>query len=219
MTLANGVTIDLAGHDLVSGGFTPASGATVSVANSGAAATLTFAVADGIAATMNGITFASNIMLAKAGGGKLTTVGSAWSSIAVSNGTLAVSAQSSTIDSVYLAKGAVLDLGGKTVTCGTFSGAGKVRNGTLIVTGTLSAVVGNPLTFTGVALDVSGAGVAITNPESITGRDPIVVATSDQSITGRARAAVFGWSVQVTQDGDVYTLELVPSKGLHLFVR
>ncbi len=219
MKLANGVTVDLAGYDLVSGGFTPASGATVSVANSGAAATLTFAVADGIAATMNGITFASNIMLAKAGGGKLTTVGSAWSSIAVSNGTLAVSAQSSTIDSVYLAKGAVLDLGGKTVMCGTFSGAGKVRNGTLIVTGTLSVTVGNPLTFTGVALDVSGAGVAITNPESITGRDSIIVATSDQSITGRSRSAVFGWSVQVTQDGDVYKLELVPSKGLHLFVR
>ena len=137
----------------------------------------------------------------------------------VSNGTLAVSAQSSTIDSVYLAKGAVLDLGGKTVTCGAFSGAGKVRNGTLIVTGTLSAVVGNPLTFTGVALDVSGASVAIADPENVTGRDPIVIATSDQSITGRARATVFGWSVQVTQDGDVYTLELVPSKGLHLFVR
>ena len=105
------------------------------------------------------------------------------------------------------------------VTCGTFSGAGKVRNGTLIVTGTLSVAVGNPLTFTGVALDVSGAGVAIANPESITGRDPIVVATSDQSIMGRARAAVFGWSVQITQDGGVYRLELVPSKGLHLFVR
>lgn len=69
------------------------------------------------------------------------------------------------------------------------------------------------------ALDVSGAGVAITNPESITGRDPIVIATSDQSITGRARAAVFGWRVQVTQDGDVYKLELVPSNGFHLFVR
>ena len=219
MTLVNGVTIDLNGNDLVSGGVTLASDATASVANSGAAATLTFAVADGTSATMNGITFASNIMLAKAGGGKLTTVGSAWSSIAVSNGTLAVSAQSSTIGSVYLAKGAVLDLGGKTVTCGTFSGAGKVRNGTLTITGTLSAVVGNPLTFTGVALDVSDAGVAITNPESITGRDPIVVATSDQSITGRARATVFGWKVQVTQDGDDYTLELVPSKGFHLFVR
>ncbi len=168
---------------------------------------------------MNGITFASNIMLAKTGGGKLTTVGSAWSSITVSNGTLAVSAQSSTIGSVYLAKGAVLDLGGKTVTCGTFSGAGKVMNGTLTVTGTLSAVVRNPLTFTGVALDVSGAGVAITNPESITGRDPIGVATSDQPITGLARATVFGWKVQVTQDGDVYKLELVPSNGFHLFVR
>ncbi len=219
MMLANGVTIDLAGYDLVSGGFALASGATASVANSGAAATLTFAVADGIAATMNGITFASNIMLAKTGGGKLTTVGSAWSSIVVSNGTLAVSAQSSTIGSVYLAKGTVLDLGGKTVTCGAFSGAGKVRNGTLIVTGTLSAVVGNPLMFTGVALDVSGAGVAIANPESITGRDPIVVATSDQSITGRARAAVFGWKVQVTQDGDVYKLELAPSCGFHLYIR
>ena len=219
MTLANGVTIDLAGHDLVSGGFTLASGATASVANSGAEATLTFAVADGTAATMNGITFASNIMLAKTGGGKLTTVGSAWSSIVVSNGTLVVSAQSSTIGSVYLAQGTILDLGGKTVTCGTFSGAGKVRNGTLTITGTLSAVVGNPLTFTGVALDVSGAGVAITNPESITGRDPIVIATSDQPITGRARATVFGWKVQVTQDGDDYTLELVPSKGFHLFVR
>ena len=219
MKLANGVTIDLAGYDLVSGGFALASGTTASVANSGAAATLTFAVADGIAATMNGITFASNIMLAKTGGGKLTTVGSAWSSIAVSNGTLAVSAQSSTIGSFYLAKGAVLDLGGKTVTCGAFSGAGKVKNGTLTVTGTLSAVVGNPLTFTGVALDVSDAGVAITNPESITGRDPIVVATSDQSITGRARATVFGWKVQVTQDGDDYTLELVPSKGFHLYIR
>ena len=112
-----------------------------------------------------------------------------------------------------------LDLGGKTVTCGTFSGAGKVLNGTLTVTGTLSAAVGNPLTFTGVALNVSGAGVAITNPESITGRAPIVVATSDQSITGRARATVFGWKVQVTQDDDAYKFELVPSKGFHLFVR
>ena len=168
---------------------------------------------------MSGITFASNILLAKTGSGKLTTVGSAWSSIAVSNGTLAVSAQSSTIGSVYLAKGAVLDLGGKAVTCGTFSGAGKVRNGTLIVTGTLSVAVGNPLTFMGVALDVSGAGVAITNPKSITGRDPIVIATSDQPITGRSRATVFGWSVQVTQDGDVYKIELVPSKGFHLFIR
>ena len=219
MTLANGVTVDLAGYNLVSGGFTPASGATGSVANSGVAATLTFAVADGSAATMNGITFANNIMLAKTGSGKLTTVGAAWGAITVSNGTLAVSAPSSTIGSVYLAKGAVLDLGGNTVTCGAFSGSGKVLNGTLNVTGMLSAAVGKPLTFSGVALDVSGAGVAIINPESITGRDPIVVATSDQSITGRARAAVFGWKVQVTQDGDVYKLEFVPSKGLHLFVR
>ena len=219
MTLANGVTIDLAGHDLVSGGFTPASGATASVANSDAASTLTFAVADGTAATMNGITFASNLMLAKTGSGKLTTVGSAWSSITVSNGTLVVSAQSSTIDSVYLAKGAVLDLGGKAVTCGTFSGAGKVRNGSLVVTGTLSAVVGNPLTFSGVVLDVSGAGVAITNPESITGRDPIVVATSDQSITGRAHSVVSDRRAQVSQDGDVYKLELVPSCGFRIFLR
>ena len=199
MTLANGVTVDLAGQDLVSGGFTPASGATVSVANSGAAATLTFAVADGTAATMNGM--------------------SAWSSITVSNGTLVVSAQSSTIDSVYLAKGAVLDLGGKTVTCGTFSGAGKVRNGTLTITGTLSAVVGNPLTFTGVALDVSGVGVAIANPESITGRDPIVVATSDQLITGRARSRVADRWVQIVQDGDACRLELAPQGGLHLLIR
>ena len=80
-------------------------------------------------------------------------------------------------------------------------------------------MVGNPLTFTGVALDVSGAGVAITNPESITGRDPIVIATSDQSITGRSRSTVFGWTVQVTQDGDVYKLELVPAKGFHLYIR
>ena len=69
------------------------------------------------------------------------------------------------------------------------------------------------------ALDVSGAGVAITNPESITGRDPIGVATSDQSITGRSRAAVFGWCVQVTQEGDVYRLELAPSCGFHLYIR
>ena len=34
-----------------------------------------------------------------------------------------------------------------------------------------------------------------------------------------ARATVFGWKVQVTQDGDVYKLELVPSNGFHLFVR
>ena len=65
-------------------------------------------------------------------------------------------------------------------------------------------MVGNPLTFTGVALDVSGASVAITNPESI---------------TGRSRSTVFGWTVQVTQDGDVYKLELVPAKGFHLYIR
>ena len=92
-------------------------------------------------------------------------------------------------------------------------------NGTLIVTGTLSVAVGKRLTFTGAALNVSGARVVITNPESITGRDPIVVATSNQSITGHARTTVSGRRAQISQDGDVYKLELVPSGGFHVYIR
>ena len=157
--------------------------------------------------------------LIKTGAGTLTIANSPWSAIAVSNGTLAVAAPSDTLASVYVAKGAVLDLGGNTVTCGAISGEGTVMNGTLIVTGTLSVAVGKRLTFTGAALNVSGARVMITTPESITGRDPIVVATSNQSITGHARTTVSGRRAQISQDGDVYKLELVPSGGFHVYIR
>jgi len=416
MTLANGVTVDLNGNNLVSGGFTLADGTSAAVANSGAAATLTFAVADGNTATMTGITFASNVTFAKTGpgtlvnsglsvgdgggesftmsdghcgvngllliggngqtgtfeqsggtlevngwyltmgyktsasgtytmtggrlfvrthqmivgqassgsssfdlsgtgtatlqqglviassgagsvnvhdggrlrtssitkngtatltfdggileplgdvtglldgmpltvggkgfivdtaghnasfgsftltdGGELIKVGAgtltitnspAWSSVVVSNGTLAVAAETSlTLSSVHVAKGAVLDLGGNTVRCGALSGAGTVVNGTLIVTGTLSVAVGNPLTFTGATLDVSGAQVAVADPESITTRDPVVVATSDLAITGHSRTSVSGRRVQISQDGTTYTLELVRNGGFHLYIR
>ena len=170
--------------------------------------------------SFGGFTLTGGGELIKTGAGTLTiTNASAWSAIAVSNGTLAVAAPSDTLASVYVAKGAVLGLGGNTVTCGAISGEGTVMNGTLIVTGTLSVAVGKPLTFTGAALNVSGARVVITDPESITGRDPNVVATSDQSITGHARTPLFGRYVKVTQNDDGYTLELVPNGGLHLYIR
>ena len=61
--------------------------------------------------------------------------------------------------------------------------------------------------------------MALVDAESITGRDPIVVATSDESITGHARTDVSNRRAQVSETEGVYNLELVPNGGLHLFIR
>ena len=174
----------------------------------------------GFDATFGSITLASGAgPLVKTGAGTLTIAGSpTWSAVVVSNGTLSVAA-AITLPSVHLAEGTVLDLGGNTVRCGALTGAGTVTNGTLVVTGTLTVTLDAPVTFADATLDVSGARVELTNPEDITGRDPITVATSTQSITGHARTGVRDRRVQITQSGTGYVLELVWNSGLHLFIR
>ena len=174
----------------------------------------------GYDATFGSITLASGAgPLVKTGAGTLTLAGSpAWSAVVVSNGTLSVAA-AITLPSVHLAEGTVLDLGGNTVRCGALTGAGTVTNGTLVVTGTLTVTLGAPVTFTDATLDVSGARVELTNPEDITDRDPITVATSNQSISGHARTGVRDRRVQITQSGTGYVLEFVWNSGLHLFIR
>ena len=66
---------------------------------------------------------------------------------------------------------------------------------------------------------MSGTQVELIDPASITGRDPVLVAASTQSITGLARTTVLDRFVKVTQTAGVYRLELVPKGGLTLYIR
>lgn len=160
--------------------------------------------------------------LIKTGVGTLTiTNAPALETLTVSNGTLKVTTAMSGLDAVCVAAGAVLDLGGNALTCGTFSGAGVVTNGNLTVTDELRVGLGNPLTLIDVSLDIDGARIDVAGSESITGRDPIVVLTSNSPITGRPQkpANVPDRRWQISHEGDIYKLELMPQGGFTLFVR
>ena len=148
------------------------------------------------------ITLTNGGELIKTGTGTLTITNTpAWSAITVRNG--------------------ALDLGGNALTCGTFSGAGVVTNGNLTVTDELRVGLGNPLTLIDVSLDIDGARIDVAGSESITGRDPIVVLTSNSPITGRPQkpANVPDRRWQISHEGGIYKLELMPQGGFTLFVR
>lgn len=159
--------------------------------------------------------------LVKFGTGTLTiTNAPALGTLTVSNGTLKVTTAMNALSVVHVAEGAVLDLDGNTLTCGTFSGSGTVTNGSLTVTVELRVDLDNPPTFTDVLLNVDGAQIDVAGAESITGHDPIVVLTSNRPITGRPqRTNVPRKRWQIAHEGDVYRLELVLQGGLKLFLR
>ena len=121
--------------------------------------------------TFGNFTLTSGGELVKEGAGTLTITNSpALDAIAVKSGTL--------------------DLGGNAHQYGVLSGAGNVTNGTLAVTGAVRVKTGEHLTFQDVALTVSGAQVEIIDSENMTDSDPVLVAVSNQPISGRMRTAL-----------------------------
>ena len=105
------------------------------------------------------------------------------------------------------ASGATLDLGGNTLTQPVIAGAGTVQNGTLTVTKKIRVNAGEKLTFSGVALDVTGTTVEVADPENLT--QPFVFAESTPAITGKPSSGVRGWKVKKSADGRTLTFKRV----------
>ena len=122
--------------------------------------------------------------------------------VTLSSGTLAV------------ASGATLDLGGNTLTQPVIAGAGTVQNGTLTVTKKIRVNAGEKLTFSGVALDVTGTTVEVADPENLT--QPFVFAESTTAIMGKPSSGVRGWKVKKSADGK--TLTIKRSAGVKIIV-
>jgi len=138
--------------------------------------------------------------------------------IYVDAGSLALSA---TVDNtgaadrtLAVASGATLALGGNTLTQPVIAGAGTVQNGTLTVTKKIRVNAGEKLTFSGVALDVTGTTVEVADPENLT--QPFVFAESTTAITGMPSSGVRGWKVKKSADGK--TLTIKRSAGVKILV-
>ena len=137
--------------------------------------------------------------------------------IYVDAGSLALSATvdntASATRSLAIASGATLALGGNTLKQPVLAGAGTVQNGTLTVTKKICVNAGEKLTFSGVALDVTGTTVEVADPENLT--QPFVFAESTTAITGKPSAAR-GWTVRKSADGK--TLTIKRSAGVKIIV-
>ena len=131
--------------------------------------------------------------------------------IYVDAGSLALSATvdntGSATRSLAIASGATLALGGNALTQPVLAGAGTVQNGTLTVTKKIRVNVGEKLTFSGVALDVTGTTVEVADPENLT--QPFVFAESTTAITGKPSSGVRGWKVKKSADGRTLTFKRV----------
>ncbi len=92
-------------------------------------------------------------------------------------------------NSLYIAAGAVLDLGGTTQTVNTLTGSGSVTNGTLVLTGELPVTVNAngtcaPYT-TSASLDLSKASIRLINPQYLRGgAQTVVEVTGAGTLTG-----------------------------------
>ena len=106
-----------------------------------------------------------------------------------------------------VASGATLDLGGNTLTQPVIAGAGTVQNGTLTVTKKICVNAGEKLTFSGVALDVTGTTVEVADPENLA--QSFVFAQSTTAITGMPSSGVRGWKVKKSADGRTLTFKRV----------
>ena len=105
-------------------------------------------------------------------------------------------------------EGAVVDLGGNTVTVAGLSGAGTVKNGTLVVKGALEMAVGDKIVFDAATLDVTDASLVATDPESFGAKRWVVVeAKNGGSVTGATSLShnlpPKGTRVDVTANGIV----------------
>ena len=88
-----------------------------------------------------------------------------------------------------------------------------MQNGTLTVTQKIRVNAGEKLTFSGVALDLTGTTVEVVDPENLT--QPFVFAESTTAITGKPSAAR-GWTVRKSADGK--TLTIKRSAGVKIIV-
>ena len=131
--------------------------------------------------------------------------------IYVDAGSLALSATvdntGSATRSLAIASGATLALGGNALTQPVIAGAGTVQNGTLTVTKKIRVNADEKLTFSGVALDVTGTTVEVADPENLT--QPFVFAESTTAITGMPSSGVRGWKVKKSADGMTLTFKRV----------
>ena len=114
-----------------------------------------------------------------------------------------------------VASGATLALGGNTLTQPVIAGAGTVQNGTLTVTKKIRVNAGEKLTFSGVALDVTGTTVEVADPENLT--QPFVFAESTTAITGKPSVAIKGWTVKKSTDGKKLTIRRSPGATIMVF--
>jgi len=92
-------------------------------------------------------------------------------------------------NSLYVAAGATLDLGGTTQTITSLSGSGSIINGTLALAGELVVTVnpdGTPTPYTSsVSLDLSKATLRLVNPQYLRGgAQTLVEVTGTATLTG-----------------------------------
>ena len=111
--------------------------------------------------------------------------------------------------------GATVNLGGFALTQPVIAGAGTVQSGALTVTEKIRVNAGEKLTFSGVALDLTGTTLEVADPENITGS--FVFAESDTAITGKPSYDVKGWKVKRSADGKTLTLAKV--KGVMIIAK
>ena len=98
----------------------------------------------------------------------------------VQGGTLAVSGDDAISDDVTVADGAVLDLGGSSVTLGNVAASGVIKNGSLSVTGSLAAAEGSLLNVGGDLTLVSGMAVDFAGDDA--GWRPVAAASGSVAV-------------------------------------